>query len=1079
MIRQFNPKLLLVLVAGLMCSLVANAYSFKVDGVFYNILSSNTVEVTGDTQSSDEWSPGTMPEDLVASYSGYVFVPETVTYNGTTYTVKAVNDCAFIGSSATTIDLPSTITRIGNLAFQDSHVRTLKCRASSPPTCDTRYSLSGMDEIQSIYVPEESLSDYKYATYWLSYRDYYVALPDYDFDYWSLKFMITSSTTAKVVGHTITPSGGWEIPDNANGFKVTEIDEYAFEGCSDLTSITIGSNVTAIRRYAFYNCSSLATVNLNSNLTFIGAAAFCYCYALQSISLPSQLKTIGSRAFESSGLTSITIPASVESIGENPFYHCQSLTTITVSSSNAYYSSQDGVLFNKNKTTLVAYPAGNTTVEYSVPSTVTVIAGSSMGYAKFTRLNLPAGLTSVESYAICYCPNLTRVTCFALTPPSCNSSAFYSTINNSGITLTVPKGSKSAYQAAVGWRDFPTINELAYSFEVGGIYYAITNTSPATVAVTYKDTNYGTYSGHVGIPSTVTFANETYTVSSIGYRAFYYCGNLTGVSIPGTVTSIGTSAFESCTLLKSVTLPPNITSIGNYAFTGCNALTSVTCLATTPPQLNNSNCFSMIQTSNATLFVPRNSLNAYKNQTHWKSFENIQPTLDYALNTSGGSIMFTSTTTYPWTNIVEGDRVYAQSGNKGVHSSSSTITATVNVPQGGDATLSFDFKAWGEGSSWDVCTFAIDGSTKFSYGASENNWETYTTALASGSHTLTWTYTKDSSVNPEGDYFAIDNVTLTIRNYARVTIPNIQAHPGAKVVIPTYIKNDIDIATFIVRFMSDFGVYLDGVEPTERIDPAATLIFDPTGNQFIFRNATQGTSAHTLPAGDGSAVNLSFTIPSDAEPGVYNYWLSGMQFAPNDNTGVPSFNLSSVYATINVSYMKGDVNRDGLINVADVTALISIVLNSTPANHEIVDITGEGTINVADVTALISIVLNDGMAPNDPHNTGSWIVLLDNDGSEIWYQLWAGTDGRYSTTLSLYSSVFGHDKVRFYYVVNGVAYGAPVNYSNIVLGGSSYSNLMIRGKSYYTVDSQYSYTFSLKTTGSNRYAMVSQGNPCN
>ncbi|MBR7012153.1 MAG: dockerin type I repeat-containing protein, partial [Muribaculaceae bacterium] len=87
------------------------------------------------------------------------------------------------------------------------------------------------------------------------------------------------------------------------------------------------------------------------------------------------------------------------------------------------------------------------------------------------------------------------------------------------------------------------------------------------------------------------------------------------------------------------------------------------------------------------------------------------------------------------------------------------LTATVTVNN--LSTLSFDFKAWGEGTSYDKCIFSIDGTQQFSYGARDNDWETFTAQLTVGTHTLTWTYQKDSSVNPTGDYFAVDNVAIT------------------------------------------------------------------------------------------------------------------------------------------------------------------------------------------------------------------------------------------------------------------------------------------------------------------------------
>jgi hypothetical protein len=117
---------------------------------------------------------------------------------------------------------------------------------------------------------------------------------------------------------------------------------------------------------------------------------------------------------------------------------------------------------------------------------------------------------------------------------------------------------------------------------------------------------------------------------------------------------------------------------------------------------------------------------------------------------------WTNNSTYPWT-VVDG---HIQSGNGGVNNSTSSITVTVTYPA--DGTISFDFWSRGEGSDsydWDNSRFYIDDERMFCYGV-HNNWESYSTEVSAGTHTFKWEYKKDGSVNPDGDYFAVDNVVM-------------------------------------------------------------------------------------------------------------------------------------------------------------------------------------------------------------------------------------------------------------------------------------------------------------------------------
>ena len=124
----------------------------------------------------------------------------------------------------------------------------------------------------------------------------------------------------------------------------------------------------------------------------------------------------------------------------------------------------------------------------------------------------------------------------------------------------------------IGW-----LPSLAHDFEVNGIFYDKLNSSE--VAVTYKGEYsydyYDEYSGNVVIPSSVNYNGTTYSVTSIGNEAFYYCSRLRSIEIPNSVTSIGDYAFRCCTSLTSIEIPNSVTSIGDLAFEGCISLTSI------------------------------------------------------------------------------------------------------------------------------------------------------------------------------------------------------------------------------------------------------------------------------------------------------------------------------------------------------------------------------------------------------------------------------------------------------------------------------------------------------------------------
>lgn len=154
--------------------------------------------------------------------------------------------------------------------------------------------------------------------------------------------------------------------------SLISISDGAFYYCSSLKSIAIPNSVVTIGEWAFSGCISLNDVIIGNSVTTIGNAAFNNCRSLTEITIPDSVITIGESAFDScSRLTNINLPNSINSIGDEAFSHCDNLMSINISEKNRYYCTIDGVLFDKNITTLMQYPIARTDTSYTIPNTVT------------------------------------------------------------------------------------------------------------------------------------------------------------------------------------------------------------------------------------------------------------------------------------------------------------------------------------------------------------------------------------------------------------------------------------------------------------------------------------------------------------------------------------------------------------------------------------------------------------------------------------------------------------------------------------------------------------------------------------
>ncbi len=436
-------------------------------------------------------------------------------------------------------------------------------------------------------------------------------------------------------GDNLTSIGSYAFYDNLaleelnlSGDNVS-IGDNAFNNCNKLKTVNLKSGIKSIGSYAFRDCTVLDDIKLCSELETIGAYAFYNCGNLQSIEIPDNVTKIDNNTFENcSSLKSVSIGKSCTTISATAFNNATKLEKITVSADNEKYSSVDGALLNKEKTSIILYPKSKSG-EFVIPDTVTSIADRAFSSCpNLTKITIGANVESVGAYAFSSCSALTDVVfkdstikkkviglyafynCQALSNvdfgnavTSIGSFAFM--IDKSLESIEFPDSLESIGRCAFSCYDYGTtgsyfasnlksvkfgsgLKSIAdYAFYenralntvkfTGVALTSIGSESFCNIAITELD-----LSGTDTSIDREAFYNcnslETVKLSgvkTIGQNAFYNCRKLTSVELSENLTTIESGAFQSCVALKNIDIPNKVTKLNDNTFSNCSSLKNV------------------------------------------------------------------------------------------------------------------------------------------------------------------------------------------------------------------------------------------------------------------------------------------------------------------------------------------------------------------------------------------------------------------------------------------------------------------------------------------------------------------------